>query len=557
MQLLNLTMISAAVSFTLIHTGNFFLLPIGLILLVYSVFMASYSLIMFWFRSHQINHLTSQRFFDQKWLPVILLLGALLCMGTGVLLSFFFYPPGEAEFRNGIMWIDGRGECVGETDKITVDMYVSHRTATLHDPTHHYFAGVRKRGSNSLTFAKPQFALEVRHPDGSDNKVTLKGLHRASEYVLNGMAVDPTLMRNVLAYWISAQQGQWAPETKWVELFWSLERKPSDYHGADRQPFWWLSRQYYGIYVLIDRIRSGADFIPLDEDQGGWIVSSFDAKYDDYRPMSAIYTRTDFRTSVYPTDTTKEQEEDINNQIDYFEKVIFGPCAFNHTAAVQSVVHMESFIAYFLHCELTFNFDAYTRSVYIHRLDRNGPFRMGPVWDYDRALGNWPHDIYGVDSYSHNSDYEFEQEKGWLFMIRMQQSSGGVCFWYGRLFQNSSIIQQVQDAWVEGRKAGGPFDIDSILDFVDAQAHLVGAEAYARNWERWTDWLPLFRHYFVALEHDSYGLDHLKSMLRRRIAWLDENIPKLQADMDALMQLSEDNFGWKFKLEGQGDFCPS
>jgi hypothetical protein len=128
---------------------------------------------------------------------------------------------------------------------------------------------VNIRGHYSLKYPKHSYSLKTVDAEGEPMKTPLLGLPKESEWVLYAPFPDKTLMRDVLAYELSNEMGQWAPRTRFVEVF------ISEANGR-------LSRSNYaGVYVLEEKIKRDksrvniAKLEPVDTEEprisGGYI----------------------------------------------------------------------------------------------------------------------------------------------------------------------------------------------------------------------------------------------------------------------------------------------
>jgi hypothetical protein len=109
------------------------------------------------------------------------------------------------------------------------------------------------RGRASLRYPKRSYTF--RPIDESDEyaKVSLLGMPSDSDWVLYAPYPDKTFMRDVLAYELSNQMGQYASRTRFVEAF------VNDTHGKLNK----LS--YVGVYVLEEKIRRSKDRVDIEK----------------------------------------------------------------------------------------------------------------------------------------------------------------------------------------------------------------------------------------------------------------------------------------------------
>ena len=119
----------------------------------------------------------------------------------------------------------------------------SRRNSPAGEPEFNGCALVNVRGHYSLKYPKHSYSLKTLDAAGEPVKAPLLGLAKESEWALYAPFPDKTLMRDVLAYELSNEMGQWAPRTRFVELF------VSDSIGR-------LSKSNYaGVYVLEEKIK--------------------------------------------------------------------------------------------------------------------------------------------------------------------------------------------------------------------------------------------------------------------------------------------------------------
>ncbi len=75
------------------------------------------------------------------------------------------------------------------------------------------------RGSSSQSVEKKSYGLTTRLADNvSNNNVTLLGMPAENDWVLNGLAFEPSLIRDYISYAISRNMTIYAPRTEYCEL---------------------------------------------------------------------------------------------------------------------------------------------------------------------------------------------------------------------------------------------------------------------------------------------------------------------------------------------------
>ena len=161
--------------------------------------------------------------------------------------------------------------------------------------------------------------------------------------------------------------------------------------------------------------------------------------------------------------------------------------------------------------EFARNIDGYVLSTFMHK-GRNGLLNMGPIWDYNGALGN--------------PDYfEGDRVDGWHFNNpEFPADNPNAYHWYSRLFEDDAFRQRYAARWRELRT--GVFQDDSMMADIEAVVELLG-DARQRNFERWS----ILGDYVWPNapgwdERDTFRkeVDYMKQWIRDRAAWMDSEL---------------------------------
>ncbi|MFX1450202.1 MAG: CotH kinase family protein, partial [Promethearchaeota archaeon] len=362
--------------------------------------------------------------------------------------------------------------------------------------------GIEIRGTSSLIYPKKQFLFETRNKSNPEQEieVPLLGFPNGTDWILYAPYSDKTLMRNVLAYNLSAQMGHYAVRTKFVELFINNTGEP-------------LEKQYLGVYVFMERIAYSefrVNITPLLENEtmepaisGGYIL-----KVDN--PVSGdegFYTNRGTRI-FYEYPSGNQMEDRINqslwikNYMDGFEDALM---SINFTDPVEGYakyIDVDSFVDFIIINELCKNGDGFRASMYMHK-DRGGKLKMGPIWDFNLAMGN----ING---------YKLWDEKHWMTVQHPRT------FWFERLLEDENFSNRVISRWYELR--AGIFSLENITAIIDDYALLLN-ESKERNFQKW----PVLGEYVWPnpppfLKTYDEEINRLKIWFGARIEWIDENI---------------------------------
>lgn len=392
----------------------------------------------------------------------------------------------------------------GATAHIVVpEAGVSRLTAAAELDSH---AGIRVRGDSSREYPKKQFALEFRDARGRDAKREPLGLPAAADWILNAPYSDKTLMRNALMYRWSNAIGRWAPRAKFVELW-------LDSDGVLD------AGDYAGVYVLMDRVERGGARVnlrnlrPRDVDAPG-ITGGYLMKKDTREGRlpadlltTAIYSDTLILEDPGAGSITPLQRDWLAEWLGAFEGALSGD-GFAGPDGYAQFIDVGSFIDHHLLSELGRNPDAFVRSTWLYK-DRGALLNMGPIWDFDGALGN-------------ASNLDAWLPEGWhTEAAGFPEVNANGYAWYLRLFEDPAFRAAYAARWTELRR--GPLSTETMLADIDAAAALL-QEAAGRNFVRW----PVLGEQIWPnpdgwAERDTFALqiDALKAWVTARAAWMD------------------------------------
>ena len=365
-------------------------------------------------------------------------------------------------------------------------------------------AGMHIRGSSSTQWPKKQFSFELWDEADEDTKFSLLGLPPESDWMLYAPYSDKTLMRNHLAYMWSNRIGRYAPRTRFFELFLSVDgsRVTSD--------------DYHGVYVLIEKIKRDDDRVDVakleatdteePEITGGYII-----KHDRIDPGDSGFTtsRNVHLAYVEPKEEeiAFEQAAYLGDYIDRFEAALYGSDFTHPTEGYARYIDTDSFVDHHILVELMKNGDGFRLSTFSYK-DRGGKLMMGPIWDYNLALGNrWD----WAEGNIPTGWYRDFVEDTWMYP------------WWGRLFEDALFAQRWIDRWALHRMEA--FDSDLLSQDIDETAALL-AEAAERNFERW----PILGTYvwgnapgWETRRTYQSEVDWIKDWwLPQRLAWIDD-----------------------------------
>jgi hypothetical protein len=329
----------------------------------------------------------------------------------------------------------------------------------------------------------------------SNNNVSLLGMPSENDWIFNGLAFDPSLIRDYLAYNTARQMGDYATRTQYFELV--------------------INGDYKGLYLLQEKIKADSNRVNVlkittsdttgENLTGGYITKADKTTGNDpvaWTTFPYAGNNVDYIHDLpKPENVTVEQDSYIHNQFTLFQTAI---TANNSSLSVgyPTLIDIPTFVDFMLSNELAANVDGYQLSTYFHK-DRNGKLRAGPIWDFNLTLGNdlflWGFDRSKVDTWQFsNGDNE------------------GSKFWTN-LFTNTLFKCYLSHRFHDLIQTGQPMNVTVLNTFIDNTVDTI-SEAAARENERWNT-IP-----DLPLE-----IANLKAFLSSRIAWMTTHLGSYSA----------------------------
>lgn len=365
---------------------------------------------------------------------------------------------------------------------------------------------INKRGSSSLMFPKNMFGFHLQDEADGNRSEDLLGLPEEHNWILYAPYTDYTLMRNVIAYQLSEDQGWYAPRTKFVELYLHTGNGPV------------TRAHYHGLYVLVERIKwdnNRVDITQIEphensepEISGGYII-----KKDRLNPGDSGFRTRQGTLLAHDRpneeEISSEQKEWIRNYMSDFEDTLYGPDFDDPQNGYEKYIDVDSFIDYFLHTELLKEIDGYRLSTFMHK-ERGGKLNMGPVWDYNLSFG-----------ISENLTGYIPQ--GWYYIQASNDCfiGCGVRDWYLRLMEDDRYMDRMQERWWELRQTA--FSRDHLFGLIDDNTDLL-MESQRRDFQRWPRLgTYTWPNWFVGNSWME-EVDWMRNWIDKRIIWMDSQM---------------------------------
>jgi len=406
---------------------------------------------------------------------------------------------------------------------------VTGRTTLDGDPVIATRGGYRKRGSSSAGNPKYSMSLETWDEFGADQDIKPLGFSSEADWILSARySFDRSLMRNPFIYSLSNEIGQWAPGTRFVELY-------SDVSGSEL-----TSTDYFGVYALMDKIEIDKNRVDIKktrpwettqpEISGGYIF-----KNDRSDPGEATFSVSGFRNGmVYVDGNVNELNAQqrsylrgISNELTVALRASNGihPSTGKHFSEYMDV---DDFIDHFWLNILVMDPDWGRLSQFFH-LDRGGKMKAGPVWDYDRTMGSRDgRDDNPLRWEANTTDTSFtwfDTQFEWFGLLFGFNASQNQTFNMANpqlVTARPDIFQKVIDRWYELRGSEfGQGNMEAIISLMESEL----SEAQVRNFQRWSAVAPGGVTGNNYAENGTSGwlkeVSHLKGWLKARSEWID------------------------------------
>lgn len=347
-----------------------------------------------------------------------------------------------------------------------------------------YGVEIRGRGNSTWSFFEKK-AYKLRFPVAQD----LFGMGAGKKWVLLANALDETMLRNYLTLTYAKSIGcKFATDCQFVSLM--------------------LNGEYQGVYLLCEQVQEGKNRVDVNTSKTGEVDTGY--FLEGINNLSAVDYKT-FRLndvdgkhlgtgnfqfivkSPNKLECTGDQLSFIHSIVSDANEAIFK----KDWAKIQETCDVDSFVNLFLVNEISLNNDM-GYSFYLYR-EKGGKLSIGPVWDYDQAMGSSSH---GGSTY-----------KGWYAGSKLQ--------WFTTLIEIPEFKELVKQKYLATKATA-----DSLVTRVDstvtkyrydfAMDNALWANYGAKRW-RITPELIKLKSY---KEHATY----LKTWITNRLRWMESDL---------------------------------
>ena len=316
-------------------------------------------------------------------------------------------------------------------------------------------AGIRGRGNSSfLWYDKKPYRIKL------DTKHKLLGLDKAKSWVLLANYRDVTDLMNTFVF----EMGRWlnlpyTNHTRYVELF--------------------INGQYEGLYQLTEQVQQNKNRVAVSDERG--ILISLDV---DDGPGESPYANDNFWSKVYHMPVCVKYPDDeafTSNTVDSVRTVfsqLEQAIRQQDYPKVSQLLDIPSFIKYLQIQEFVYNVElSAPRSIFMHK-DGDGPWVMGPLWDFDAGYDfDWSNMYAGHDYFA-----SFTETVMGSNPLKRNGNYSYVPQFFTDLFGCKEFVKQYKAQWAATKDSIVTHAWDECMKYVD---ELRASGALDREFQRW------------------------------------------------------------------------
>ncbi len=337
-------------------------------------------------------------------------------------------------------------------------------TAVTGDGTVEYHGGLDKiSGRGNSTWGMDKMPYSITLP----MTYSLGGLEAGQKWYLLALWYESDRIHSKLVYDMAQELGMdYAIQCTWVDLY--------------------CNGEYQGLYLLTEAVTVGDGRVEIQELEegdsdisGGYLLEKEQMDDED-----AQYIHTDCAT--FKICSPKQADEDQVNYIAGYMRWIES-MILSGDEAYRDYVDLDSFADHLILENIALDDDGMVRSTFFYKDRGDDRLYLGPVWDYDRAMGE-----------GYSGQYESE-----VFMVGMEA-------WYQALYADEEFYATVLSEYRKLR----PYLQEIADEQIEAYADQIRASA-AMDCTRWS----AARDFTIQDYEESVG--RLKAYLAERIEYLD------------------------------------
>lgn len=348
---------------------------------------------------------------------------------------------------------------------------------------------IRGRGNSTWKWEKKPYKIKL------DKAESVLGLEKNKDWILLSNYCDKTLLRNTVAY----RMGRLLDGLSWT---------PTQY-PADL----FVNGEYRGVYSIGEHMEVAKSRVDIDEnspdEDTGYLLEiggskSGDVAGVDYFSSEMGLAKFIVIKSPEKNAITAEQRAFIEDYVNRAERAIVSGEGY------EEYIDTDSFCDWIIIHELCYNLDSCFRRSCFMTKDKGGKLKMGPIWDFDLAFGNYVIDNPSYDDWatvgsgsSYNDSYVITN-------------------WCNYLLNNSRFRSKLRERWSEMRDDL----LSEAMSCIDLYSKKLN-RSQKENFELWQIMgIKVGYQSSQAASYDTYDsqIKYLKDFLNTRAEWIDKNI---------------------------------
>lgn len=344
---------------------------------------------------------------------------------------------------------------------------------------------IKGRGNSTWNWDKKPYKIKF------SSKTTVLGLEANKKWVLLANYSDYSLMRNYVVMEASkVLSEQLSPFSQFpVNLF--------------------VNGEYRGVYSIGEDHDVAKGRIELSDDTGA-ADTPFVLEVGGYEEDEDVLGKTVLYTDLIRWCSIEHPEDDDITQeqadfiIDYIEKADAAVIALD---GYEEYIDVDALIDWFIANEFFYNLEScFNRSCYMTK-EPGEPLKMGPLWDYDLAMGNFYNDFGKYDIWAC-----LAQDYGYIY-------DNWMCY----LMNDPSFRAKLKVRWDEVKDEL----LTASLDLIDKMGETLAPSA-EYNFTVWnilgTRAVAPQPKSIVDLKTYEDNVKYIRDFVQNRWNWMDENI---------------------------------
>jgi len=264
---------------------------------------------------------------------------------------------------------------------------------------------ISARGNQTFLYDKKSYQIDLAQPE------SILGMNESDTWILLSNVLDSSYIRNKLTYDMAVQAGmEGSPHSEYIDVYFNGEysgmylltekiefaENRLDYDDLESANITANNNNLkkFPAYILEDHKQKGFQLLnnPIDITGGYLIEHDYSDKYTDAK--SGFTTESGEKYVLKnPTHASVEEIEYISSYMQEIEDAIMAPDGINPTTGkhYSEYIDMDSWADKYIVEEISRNNGGGATSSYFYKPSDSVSEKVfgGPVWDYDKAYGNF------------------------------------------------------------------------------------------------------------------------------------------------------------------------